>query len=114
MKRNGIFSSESFVNTVFAIICLSGIAYLSGINVAAFVFTFLFVFALMTYSLVGLYNKIRGVKSKWLPLQILFAVLFSIFLYFQYGLNSLVRAFLLSVAISLIVCVFSGMTKGKA
>lgn len=86
---------------------------MKGIYTAAFVLIFLFVFSFTTYSLVGLYNQIRGVKGKWLSLQIFFAVLFSIFLYSQYGLNSLVRALLLSVSIAIIVGVYSGMAKGK-
>jgi predicted neutral ceramidase superfamily lipid hydrolase len=93
---------ETYVDILFYIIAFAAIGIFIGIRTAVFLLLFLGLFALVSYSALGIYNAIRGVREKWLLLKIAGSILTGTIIYLVYGSDALLRAVSLALVITTI------------
>ena len=96
----------NYVDIIFYIIAFTAIGVFIGISTAIFLLFFLLLFALVSYSAIGVYNTVRGTKDKWLLLKILGTIAVSAIMYFLYGIDALLKTVLYSLVISAIILLF--------
>ena len=91
-----------YVDIIFYIIAFTAISVFVGSSTAIFLMFFLLVFALLSYSTIGIYNTIRGVRDKWLLWKIIGTVVVGVIIYLIYGSYALLRAVSLALVITTI------------
>ncbi len=97
---------EKIMRGGVVLICLLLVGYLSNLNTATFIFIYLTHTALMISSVVGIYNLFKGIKSKWLLMQVIGVVSFGGLLYLQYGLYTILKSILTAVVLSTVILVY--------
>jgi hypothetical protein len=105
MQKNNFVKIENLVYAIFLLLGLFAVAYFKGFNTAYFLALFLLMFGVTAYSIMGIYNLLRGIKEKMLPWKILLSTILGIVLYNQYVSYALLKA----VSVSIVVVVVIGL-----
>jgi uncharacterized membrane protein len=95
-----------YVDIIFYVLAFTAIGIFISIKTAIFLLFFLVIFGLISYSSIGLYNTVRGVKDKWLLWKILSALVVGALFYFTYGSYALLRAVSLALVLTTITLLF--------
>jgi hypothetical protein len=101
LKFKEVFRAK-YIDIIFYVIAFAAIGVFIGISTAIFLVFFLLLFALVSYSAVGIYNAFRGVQDKWLLVKIISTIIVGIIIYYVYGGYALIRAVSLALVITTI------------
>jgi hypothetical protein len=96
-----------YADIIFYLIAFTAIAVFIGINTAIFLVVFLLFFALVSYSAVGVYNTLRGIKDKWLLWKIIGTIVTGVIVYLEYGSYALMRTVSFALVIFTITLLFA-------
>jgi hypothetical protein len=103
----------TYVEMILLLVAFVAIGLLKGIDTTVFLSLFLLLFALISYSMIGIYEYRRGLKDKWIVYKIVGAVLVGLIVYSKYGSFAFFKTLFFSLLLVVIIIALTGFTKSN-
>ena len=97
---------DKYVYLLFYLVAIIAIGLLKGIDVAIFLTFFLLLFALVSYSAIGIYNTVKGTKDKWLVWKGISTMVVGAIVYFVYGKTALLTTISYALVLTVIILLY--------
>ena len=107
------YLKRNFMYLIFLFLGLTVTGMIKGFNVVIISIFFLALFATTCYSIVGIYNLIRGEKGKGLIWWSLLSILLGVVVKFKYDTQLLLKIVTMACIISVIIIVYINTSSKK-